>query len=353
METKGTRAFGIAAIGLTISTQVFAQDSTVNLYGVMDTGVEFLSHAGNGGAGSQYRMSPGNVAGSRWGLRGKEDLGGGNGVLFALEGGIASDTGSSTLGGRLFGRQSYVGLQGSWGKFTAGRQMNTLFQLFVPFDPLRFATYGLLAHDIFFSMRADNALNYTKDLGNLTITGQYSFGYDSAIANGGEVPGNYRIGQEYGAGVSYTAGNLGMAAAYTQLRGTTAALQGNIERRYVAGLLWSAGNFSAMLGYRLLQGTVVNPSLRTNLYWGGGSYKFAPAFTLNAGVYHSDQRHSANAATSYSLSAIYALSKRSELFLNATYMNNKGASALSAAAGSSASPGIGQTGVVAGVKHIF
>ncbi|EYS84954.1 porin [Cupriavidus sp. SK-4] len=354
METTSSRiAIGIAAIGVVVSTQVFAQGSTVNLYGVMDTGVEFLSHAGNGGSGSQYRMSAGNVAGSRWGLRGMEDLGGGNSVLFAIEGGVFGDTGVSAQGGRLFGRQSFVGLAGAWGTLTAGRQINTLFSLFVPFDPLQYATYGLLAHDVTFSMRADNSLKYTKDVDNLTVTAQYSFGYDGAIANGGEVPGSYRIGQELGTGASYTVGNLGMAAAYTQRRGTTAPSQDNIERRYAAGLLWSSGSFSAMLGYRLLQGTVANPSLRTNLYWAGAAYKLAPAFTFRGGVYHSDQRHSGNDATSYSLAALYALSKRTELYLLASYMDNKGASALSAATASTVAPGVNQNGVVAGIKHIF
>lgn len=53
------------------------------MYGVADVDVEYLTHAG--GDNSVVRMSSGNYAGSRWGLRGTEDLGGGLKGIFALE----------------------------------------------------------------------------------------------------------------------------------------------------------------------------------------------------------------------------------------------------------------------------
>ncbi|MFX5595367.1 porin, partial [Acinetobacter baumannii] len=51
------------------------QASSVVLYGLLDTGLEYIGHAGPDGG--VLRMSSGNLAGSRWGLRAREDLGGG------------------------------------------------------------------------------------------------------------------------------------------------------------------------------------------------------------------------------------------------------------------------------------
>jgi predicted porin len=342
-----------SAVAVLMTSGAYAQESAVTLYGLVDTGIEYLSHAGPGGAGAQYRVSSGNVTGSRWGLRGREDLGGGLNAVFVLESGYNSDTGTSAQGGRLFGRQAYVGLQGNWGQVTLGRQINTLYDLFVPFDPIRYSTYGLLAQDAQFANRADNAIKYTGNFGNLTITGLYSTGYDATIANGSEVPGNARVGQEIGAGASYTVGNIGMVLAYDQRRGTTISSAPNIERRYATGLLWSSGPFSATVGYRFLQGTIAAPSLRANLYWLGGSYNFTPAFVLRAGVYRTDVRNSPNDANSYALALAYSLSKRTDLYLNASFMDNKGASALGVVITGTVTPGVNQTGIVAGIRHIF
>lgn len=350
---KKTMSIAVTAAMTAITGSAHAEDSSVTLYGLIDTGVEYLSHAGAGGSGALYRMSSGNTAGSRWGMRGKESLGNGLNAVFVLEGGMNSDTGTLAQGNRLFGRQAYVGLEGNWGKLTLGRQNNTLFDMFVPLDPLRYALYGVLAQDAQFVNRADNSIKYTGEFGNLTIVGLYSTGYDSTIANGGEVPGNIRVGQEIGAGASYTIGRLGVVVDFDQRRGTSIGTQGNVERRYATGLVWSSGPFTAMAGYRFLQGTLGAPEVRNGLYWIGGSYSFQPAFKLAAGVFRSDQRHSPNGATSYAVSATYAFSKRTELYLNAAYMANRGASTLGVGFGGAVAPGVSQTGVVAGIKHIF
>jgi predicted porin len=330
-----------------------AQQSGVNLFGVIDTGIQYVSHAGPGGSSGVTQVSTGNTAASRWGMRGTESLGTGLSAIFALDGGFNSDTGTSAQGGRLFGRQAWVGLQGDWGALTLGRQNNTLLDLFVPLEPTRYSTYGLLPHDVQFFNRVDNSVKYTGNFANLTITGLYSAGYDSTIANGSEVPGAPRIGQEFSVGSSYTIGKLGMAAAYDQRRGVSAATQGNVERRYVGALLWTDGPFTAQAGYRFLQGSTGAPAVRSNLYWLGASYNFTPAWVVRAGLYRTDIRNSPNDAMSYALTTEYSLSKRSTLFLNTSYMNNKGTSALGVVIGGTGYAGVNQSGVVAGVRHIF
>ncbi|UCF25560.1 MAG: porin, partial [Ralstonia sp.] len=95
--------------------------SGVTLYGVTDVNLEFANNVGAvpqaankyspGPANHVVRMDSGGLAGSRWGLRGVEDLGGGLSALFVLESGFGLNNGSLQQSGRLFGRQAFVGLK--------------------------------------------------------------------------------------------------------------------------------------------------------------------------------------------------------------------------------------------------
>ncbi|OXH84981.1 porin, partial [Burkholderia multivorans] len=81
--------------------------SSVTLYGIVDTGVEFVTHAN--AAGDHVVRMPA-VTGempSRWGIRGNEDLGGGYQAVFVLESGFNVRGGDLGQGGRLFGRQAF------------------------------------------------------------------------------------------------------------------------------------------------------------------------------------------------------------------------------------------------------
>ncbi|MGH8856299.1 MAG: porin, partial [Telluria sp.] len=78
----------------------------------MSAATSYLSTAvastGTVPAGAQgnnlWALQSGNQSGSRWGLRGVEDLGGGLKAIFLLESGFNLDTGTTGQGGRLFGR---------------------------------------------------------------------------------------------------------------------------------------------------------------------------------------------------------------------------------------------------------
>jgi predicted porin len=57
---------------------------------------------------------------SRFGLRGTESLGGGLNAVFQIESNVAADTGQQSLS-NIATRETFVGLQGSWGRFTVGK----------------------------------------------------------------------------------------------------------------------------------------------------------------------------------------------------------------------------------------
>ncbi len=80
-----------------------------------------------------FTVQDGNTIGdgsSRFGFRGTEDLGGGLKAVFQFEAGVNIDDGSSgNGGGNLFSRTAMVGLDGGFGRLTAGRQVNPAFSV--------------------------------------------------------------------------------------------------------------------------------------------------------------------------------------------------------------------------------
>src|SRR5437868_3826129 len=104
--------------------------SSVTLYGLIDAGIAYTNNV-NGG--SQWRMTTGTINGSRFGLRGTEDLGGGLKALFVLENGFNANNGALGQDGKLFGRHAYVGLSRSgFGTLTLGRQYDTMVDFVAP-----------------------------------------------------------------------------------------------------------------------------------------------------------------------------------------------------------------------------
>src|ERR1700722_15631399 len=113
-----------------IAPTVHAQ-SSVTLYGIIDNGLAYTNAVASSiHAPSAHRWSTVTSFGSgdRWGLLGREDLGGGLAAGFRLEAGFSGTTGTSSQGGRLFGRQAYVGLSSNrYGTVTMGRQYDFTF----------------------------------------------------------------------------------------------------------------------------------------------------------------------------------------------------------------------------------
>lgn len=340
----------LAGAGLLAAGLAHAQ-TNVTVYGIADAGVEFLTKAG-GDDDSVVRLSSGNLSGSRIGFRGTEDLGGGLSAVFLLENGFDIDTGSLGQNGRLFGRQAYVGVQGGFGAVTLGRQQTALYDIIIKYDPMAFgARYSAVAHDSLFTGRADNSVKYTGNFGPVVATAFYSFGRNAD----GEVPGSTKVSRNVGAGVSYTAGPLGVGLAYDQYQGNTVATAGDSARRIALGASYAVGPVKAFAGYRWLKDELVAAgSLRSNMYWGGASWDATPALKLTGAVYHTDRRDSSADPTSLVLSADYSLSKRTDVYLNLGYARNKSGSNLGLNGfGSSIVAGENQTGLLAGVRHRF
>ena len=149
--------------------------SSVTMYGVADAGLVFDKDA----AGDRLnRVASGVASGSRIGFKGKEDLGGGLAATFVLESGFNIDTGTSGQGGRLFGRQAYVGLTGSAGAVTLGRQYSPYYlALRDVADPFVIGLAGTASNIMATNYRVDNMVQYTTPTwSKLSADLAYGFG---------------------------------------------------------------------------------------------------------------------------------------------------------------------------------
>lgn len=114
----------LAAVAVLGAFAGSALAADVQLYGIVDTGVQYLSGdtdlAGHDSI-NKFSMESGMQSGSRFGFKGTEDLGNGLTVGFVLENQFSSDTGALNSSGLLFHREASLFLKGGFGKFAMGR----------------------------------------------------------------------------------------------------------------------------------------------------------------------------------------------------------------------------------------
>ena len=111
----------LATLGA-MAGSAFAADVTV--YGLVDYGFNYQHVDGDTAdvdARDSFEMRSGMNSGSRFGIKGSEDLGNGLTVGFVLENGFDADTGDLGYDGRIFGRESQVYLKGNFGTLSFGR----------------------------------------------------------------------------------------------------------------------------------------------------------------------------------------------------------------------------------------
>lgn len=231
--------------------------NSVTVYGIVDVGVQRVSGYAKG---TDTTLVSGIMEGSRFGVRGSEDLGGGWRALFTLENrteanngglsskppsgsqvpdrlsqtallsqasqlavpaalqaavsGVAASIGGSlgvNLAGNFWDRQGYVGLVTPYGAVLAGRQYTPAYEMAATFDIM--GTQSSLAAGQAASIpssidiRLSNTVQYRIVLGGLTASAMYGFG---------AVPGNNAANRFGGAMASYKVGGLAVGAGYNK-----------------------------------------------------------------------------------------------------------------------------------------
>ncbi|RAS38062.1 porin [Paraburkholderia bryophila] len=376
----------VAALTGVFATAAQAQ-SSVTLYGLIDAGITYTN---NQHGHSNWQETSGSVNGSRWGLRGAEDLGGGLKAIFTLENGFGINDGTLKQGGREFGRQAFVGLASDqFGAVTLGRQYDSMVDYVGPLA-LTGTQYGgtQFAHpfdndNLNNSFRVNNSVKYQS-----VNYGGFKFGALYGFSNQADGFANNRA---YSAGASYNWGGLNVAAAYLQLNsngatGAAAAFNSggavSSDNTFFAGRqqTWGAG-----ANYAFGPATVGLVYSQTNLSglagigagasgqsagvggFGGGSahfqnfeanarYALTPAVSI-AGSYTYTKASLAGTRphwNQFNLQTAYALSKRTDVYLQGEYQQvNDGAIVDADINGLAASGNNKQVAVTAGLRHRF
>ncbi|CAG9188981.1 Porin, GBP family [Paraburkholderia tropica] len=249
----------VAALTGVFATAAHAQ-SSVTLYGLIDAGI---TYANNSGGHSLWKASSGTVNGSRWGLRGSEDLGGGLKAIFTLESGFSIMNGTAGQSSRMFGRQAFVGLASNqYGAVTLGRQYDSVVDYVAPLSNTG-TQYGgtIAAHpydndNLNNSIRFNNTIKYSSvNYAGFKFGGTYSFSNSSEFANN----------RAYSFGASYNWGGLNVAAGYLQLNNdVTNAVFANANGPAASAAGAQTGEWTFLAG-------------RQRTFGGGVNYTFGPA----------------------------------------------------------------------------
>jgi predicted porin len=345
----------LAVASLAAMTSVAHAQSSVTLYGAVDTSVAYFSNQqGANRSGGTFQMSAGNLSPNLWGLKGTEDLGGGLAAIFKLESGFNIDNGRLGQGQRMFGRTAMVGLTGdSIGTVTLGRQYDPLIDLIQPltnddtFGPT-FATPGDI-DNYDNSYRTNNSIKYTTpNYAGLQASAMYAFG---------GVPGSAASGQTYAAALAYNHGPFGFGAGYFHANsdhGTAATFDGlnpdasnfAIDSEAISGgfvsansmqIIRAAGdytfaNFTFGLSYSNVQyndyATAFGNQNNTKFNTGQAfvNYQVNPATIVGVG-YDYTKGNGNNVTVAYnqiSFGADYFLSKHTDIYLLAGYQKASG-----------------------------
>ncbi|AYQ92506.1 porin [Burkholderia gladioli] len=387
MLKKMTAAAAIAAFACLAHAQ-----SSVTLYGLIDTGISYVNHSAVGTTGSakRFKYDDGVAQGTRWGLRGSEDLGSGLKAIFLLENGFNTGTGAINQGGAMFGRQAYVGLsKNGIGSLTFGRQYT--FSTDVLGNQYSAGTntvagnyaYHINDFDQLVNSRINNAVKFSSaNFSGVTFGALYGFS-NQAGAFSGSAPVNGSTGSSraYSFGLNYAAGAFSIGAAYTDISYPSAEVPafptsianvsaggtggGKDLRTFGVGTRYQLANAALFALYTNTRIEALNGATTAlDAVDVGGRYNFTPA--LAGGLAYTYTRmHDAFGGhwNQVDASLDYALSKRTDVYLLAIYQKasgRNGAQDVQAQIGSSTAffgpSGNGTSNQVAarvGIRHKF
>lgn len=349
----GSKKFMVAALSMMTGT-AFAQ-SSVTLYGLLDAGITYTNDVTlNGVHGSQTALMTGVAQGSRWGMRGSEDIGGGNKVVFQLESGFQLDTGVLSAGGRLFGYGSYVGMQGNWGALTMGRQYDFIGWYFPAYAVAANTPAGLLA----WSLPSYSGGGYTLDN---RVWGDW---VDNSIKYVSPNFGGFEFGAMYGLGevagslgksattsviANYNNGPFGASVSYFTQKN---AVDNSTKQIVIGG---AAYNFKSVRLFGLVSDVRLSTAERPRAitYELGAVYTLTPPLSIGLGYQYQSRNNNVGNAQQVTLSLDYQFSKRTDVYLVGAYGRDRGFGSQVVAAIGGPATGDSQTAVRIGMRHRF
>jgi GBP family porin len=388
--------YSTAGLGLMLCcVEPACAQSSVTLYGIIDNGVAYINHqAPNAATNSQSVVKSVSqvMSGNRWGLRGTESLGPTLSAIFTLESGFDGQGGASTQGGRLFGRQAFVGISSTqWGTVTLGRQYDTILDYvstMAAWTQLG-SSYGAHVGDndnMFNTWRENNSIKFRSvDYAGFSAEGTYAFS---------NAPGQFANNRAFSLGAQYLRGPFRVGVAYLHLDSPSSGQTGGTNPSGAVGGEYGTGAGSIFYANFVKSQSVLtvgseyktgpsafhllysntrleyldNTRLQLNNIEGNVVYKMTPAVTLSAAYIYT--MGSADGGMSLGkfatgdhpqwhqvdLGASYAFSARTDVYAAAIYQVATGdakIAALNLQGGVSGADHHSVLMTVAGIRHRF
>ena len=311
----------LIAVAALAAVGAASAQSSVTLYGVVDTGYGVVqTKTEQGGVTTKTRttgLMSGNLSGSRLGLKGQEDLGNGLSAVFNVEAGFDSANGDFTDG---FNRRSVVGLKGSFGQVLLGRD-------YTPMDTIGGGDY-FQASDLvtaddamgegLYTARADG-IHYSGEFGGVGVKAFVGYNDEKTTKSTAGVTTVTRDRTEgYGVGVTYAGGPFMVGAAVQQFRSKDEVATTSKNTEYGVGATY---DFTAAKLYaHYIANDFQTPSIKPLQQFGVGVTVPFGAFTLGAQYAYNYAKPVSNVKVNghdFVLQGTYALSKRTDLYARA------------------------------------
>lgn len=323
----------LALAALTLASGAAMAQSSVTVFGIVDTGVRSIK-----GADSVKYLSNEGRSTSRLGFRGVEDLGGGLKAGFWLESAINADSGTTDT--NFWQRRATVSLMGDFGEVRMGRHKTATRTLQDDFDP--FGTTGLAGLNRLMGLdrnRIENQVGYyLPSMGGLYGNFEVSAGEGSAGTTGSGA------GKSYAGRLGYKVGGLNVSGAYGQYGASSKLKLTAVGGSYDFGAFMLQGQYAT---YKVgsAEHKVANVGGSVKL----GAGKLIVSYGRAGGIVN-------NKADLLALGYDHSLSKRTTVYGTLARIDNKQATRFSLGGASGASlpvAGGNNTGYEIGLRHAF
>lgn len=335
--------------------------TSVTAYGIADVG--FVREYGSLGPGVS-KIDSGIQQGSRLGFKGTEDLGSGLKAMFQLETGIAMDTGGFNQGNTAFGRQSWVGLGGSFGTVSLGRQYQSQFVALDEVDPFSTGLAGASTNLFTYprGSRNNNMIRYASpDMGG--FAGELEYGF-------GEVAGDTSARRTLGGSIGYANGPLVVRLAYEKdndgamLNNTKVFTNGSSRYTQLTGS-YDFSMVKVAAAYRkdstdgIITQAITPPGsplvftvpVDANVFLIGATVPFGANTFMTSYIRRKDKTSLSQDANQIAIGYGYALSKRTNFYSSYARINNSNGAGYTV--GNAISSGSNDRAFNVGIRHKF
>lgn len=376
-QTLGLK--GTLLAGLLCAAGLVHAESSVTLYGLIDTGIDYVNNVttpGIKGGHSMVQMASGIPIGSNWGLRGSESLGNGLSAIFNLQSGFNVDNGAFSNPKSMFSRNAYVGLSSDqYGTLTFGRQWDPIVDVVEGFSLN--GNYGgwYFSHPNDMD-NTDNGFSVPNDVKYVSPS-IHGLKFEAHYSFGGQA-GQFSNDSAYGGSIAYENGPFKAGVAYLRVNNPQTAVVGYqsgggyVNSVYGNALAQArsqqiiAGGASYQFGpFRLLgdassvkfQRGSNGQNLNFQNYELSGIYSLTPTLNFGAGyTYTAGQDHGTGEHPDYqqfNLIVHYDLSKRTGVYLMSAFQRALGSAQYAQLAGFNPSSTNKQVVVRMGLTHTF